>query len=122
MAKPMLVTLPFLLLLLDVWPLGRVTFLSESTKTGVRDQRSELQRIVIEKIPLFVVVAASSIVTFLVQRQGGATAGFGLVPLGYRIANALMSYALYIRNMFWPVRLAALYPYSAQMPLWQGAA
>jgi protein O-mannosyl-transferase len=98
MSKPMLVTLPFVLLLLDFWPLNR---------TRVRSRT----QLVIEKVPLFVLAIISSIITFIVQRKGGAVAGLDAYPFDVRIENALVSYVAYIGKMLWPARLAAFYPY-----------
>src|SRR5262249_38524160 len=93
MSKPMLVTFPFTLLLFDMWPLRRI----------------EWPRIFWEKIPLFALSAASCVVTWLVQRSGGA---FGLrIPLEMRLENALLSYLKYIAQMLIPVRLAWIYSY-----------
>jgi Tfp pilus assembly protein PilF len=102
MSKPMLVTLPFVLLLLDYWPLGR--FEAHRSKTG----RQVLQP-VLEKIPLIVLSAVSSIVTFLAQR--GAIGWTEQLPVSARISNALVAYAVYIRQMFWPAGLAVFYPH-----------
>ena len=99
----MLVTLPFVLLLLDYWPLGR----------GVGGLRAWAW-LVVEKIPFFVLVAASSVVTFIVQKKGGAVST-SLTP-GARIANALVSYVRYIRKLFWPSDLAVLYPHPGGWP------
>jgi tetratricopeptide (TPR) repeat protein len=112
MAKPMLVTLPFVLLLLDVWPLGRVTL------TWSKPQRSRVVELVREKLPLIALAAASSIITFVVQRQGGAVAASEALPIGDRTANALVSYMRYIGKMLWPARLAAVYPFSRPIPEW----
>jgi tetratricopeptide (TPR) repeat protein len=101
MAKPMLVTLPFALLLLDFWPLQR--------ELG-------LARLVKEKIPLFVLAAISSVVTLVVQQHGGAVKGFEKVPLGLRLAIAPASYLGYLAKMLWPARLAALYPLEISIP------
>lgn len=102
MSKPMLVTLPFVLLLLDYWPLGR--FEAHRSKTG----RQMLQP-VLEKIPLIVLSAVSSIITFLAQR--GAIGWTEQLPVSARISNALVAYAVYIRQMFWPAGLAVFYPH-----------
>jgi tetratricopeptide (TPR) repeat protein len=110
MAKPMLVTLPFVLLLLDVWPLGRVTL------AWSKPQRSRVVELVREKLPLIALAAASSLITFVVQRQGGAVAASEALPLGDRMANALVSYVRYIGKMLWPARLAAVYPFSRPIP------
>jgi len=127
LAKPMLVTLPFLLLLLDYWPLDR--FDSQSAKTSGRqlrkpaaipDRRRILYRIIIEKIPFFVLSAVSSVVTFFVQRSSGAVPDFNILPLHSRVANAFLSYAKYIGEMFWPQDLAVFYPFDARtIQSWQ---
>jgi tetratricopeptide (TPR) repeat protein len=103
MSKPMLVTLPFVLLLLDVWPLGRMD--------RSRNQRSVAMTLVREKLPLFALAIASSVVTFFVQRAGGAVARLDALPFSLRVANALVSYVAYIGKMLWPTKLAAFYPY-----------
>jgi tetratricopeptide (TPR) repeat protein len=93
MAKPMLVTLPIVLLLLDRWPFRR----------GVR---------ILEKLPFFAASIAVSVVTYLVHQKAGALASFELVPVTARFENALVSYAVYVLKMVWPVNLAVFYPYS----------
>ncbi|MGD0596998.1 MAG: glycosyltransferase family 39 protein [Sedimentisphaerales bacterium] len=98
MSKPMLVTLPFVLLLLDYWPLERF-------------RRRTLFYLIGEKIPFFVLSAASSIVTFLVQRSSIAVVSLNVLPLKFRILNAFVSYTGYIEKMFWPGRLAVFYPH-----------
>jgi len=99
MAKPMLVTLPFVLLLLDYWPLNRIK------------SRQSLLPLFIEKIPLFMMVIASSVITYLVQIKGGAVTKFAVLPLKFRILNAFVSYIEYIGKMFWPVKLVYFYPH-----------
>jgi tetratricopeptide (TPR) repeat protein len=94
MAKPMLVTLPFVLLLLDRWPLGRGPSVSE-------------------KLPLFALATTSSIVTFVVQQQAGAVRTFDAVPFATRLANAVTAYVSYLWQAVWPVGLAPIYPYPA---------
>jgi len=102
MSKPMMVSLPFVLLLLDYWPLQRL-------RSGIPDQgaggRRDLLR---EKIPFFLLAAGISIITFLVQKSGGAI----ITGLSFsdRFANALVSYCGYLGKLFWPVGLAAFYP------------
>jgi tetratricopeptide (TPR) repeat protein len=124
MAKPMLVTLPFVLLLLDVWPLGRLMLGNDSAgvlSSGLawsKRQRSRAVELAREKLPLIALAAASSIITFVVQRQGGAVAASEALPLGDRVANALVSYMRYIGKMLWPARLAAVYPFSRPVPEW----
>jgi len=95
MAKPMLVTLPLVLLLVDYWPLAR----------GVR---------VLEKLPFLALSAAASVVTYVVHREAGATASLDIFPLAVRLENTLVSYAVYALKMFWPSKLAVFYPYSRQ--------
>ena len=190
MSKPMLVTLPFVLLLVDYWPLGRLTteagrgpvakrthrkaieqtgkgreqivhaapdhekqrFERKKTAQGIRTEAKTLSvnkrkakpkrtRIVQttveeerpsddryqwalirpllwEKIPLFVLAALSCIVTFSVQQNGGAVTSTGVIPLGVRVGNALISYVAYIAKTIWPGSLAVFYPYSRTQPAW----
>jgi tetratricopeptide (TPR) repeat protein len=106
MSKPMLVTVPFALLLLDYWPLGR-------TKDG-----GTVLRLAVEKIPFFALSAVLCVVTFLIQRQGGAMQRLQDFPLGSRLANALVSYVRYIGKMFWPRHLAGLYLRSGEWAWW----
>ncbi|HVM61479.1 MAG TPA: hypothetical protein VMV72_11500 [Verrucomicrobiae bacterium] len=96
MSKPMLVTVPFVLLLLDYWPLNR---------RGATNRLSTWWRLLVEKIPLFACSFALCLVTFLVQRKDTG------IPFPLRISNALVSYVAYCGQMFWPVHLAVLYPY-----------
>jgi len=118
MAKPMLVTLPFVLLLLDYWPLGR---LSDRVTCGNGKARG-YWRLVYEKTPLFMLATASCVVTLLVQRHGGAVAHAAALPLRFRFGNAVLAYATYIGKMFWPRRLAVLYPHLGdKIPVWQVA-
>jgi len=98
-AKPMLVTLPFVLLLLDYWPLGRLNSISD------------LKRLFIEKLPLFALSIASCVVTILAQRASGALESFETLSLLSRVSNALLSYVKYIGMMFFPSGLGILYPY-----------
>jgi Flp pilus assembly protein TadD len=104
MSKPMLVTWPLVMLLLDYWPLGRM-------------ERSALWRLVWEKMPFFVMAAAASVVTFLVQQRGGALRAVEALPLGERGANALISYCRYLGKLFWPADLAVFYPYAGSWPV-----
>jgi protein O-mannosyl-transferase len=111
MAKPMLVTLPFVLLLLDYWPLGRFEARRSNT---VR----QLKRLVLEKIPLITLSAVSSIVTFLAQR--GAIGWTEQLPMSERISNAFVACVVYVRQMFWPARLAVFYPHPEnRLPGWE---
>jgi tetratricopeptide (TPR) repeat protein len=111
MSKPMLVTVPFVLLLLDFWPLGR--FGTRKSKTGHR-----LLPLVVEKIPLILLSAISSTITFLAQRT--AIGWTEQLPVTERISNALVAYVIYIRQMFWPADLAVFYPHPEnRLPAWE---
>jgi tetratricopeptide (TPR) repeat protein len=112
LSKPMLVTLPCVLLLLDVWPLGRLRF---AEIHSARDLWQGLRPLLVEKIPLFVLSAASSAVT--VYAQQGSLATLEAVSVGRRVGNALVSYVLYIGKSFWPAKLAAFYPLPGAVPL-----
>jgi len=104
MSKPMLVTLPFVLLLLDYWPLDRI--------------RGQLRRRMLEKIPLIALSAISSVATFVAQK--GAVGWTEQLPILERIDNAVVSYVLYIWQMLWPLRLAVFYPHPEnRLPLWE---
>jgi tetratricopeptide (TPR) repeat protein len=166
MAKPMLVTLPFVLLLLDYWPLqrlepkkspreirteaseqeagsGKRAPLSATKKKGKSGkmrtgqgiaqssvlvtpevlnpgpQSSALRPLLLEKIPLFALSALSCIVTYAVQQKGGAIRSIEAFSPGVRIANAFVSYIVYIAKTIWPVNLAVFYPHPGSLPLWQ---
>ena len=110
MSKPMLVTLPFVLLLLDLWPLNRFS-LEQPDRSNNAQQRSTALGLVLEKIPLFVLAAMSSAVTFYAQKQAQAIVPLEAIPFKVRTANALVSYANYIAKMIWPSNLAARYPH-----------
>jgi len=123
MAKPMIVTLPFVLLLLDFWPLKRFRFeFSKPTDSLPSETISKLS-LILEKVPLFMVAATSCVVTLYAQHAGGAVSSLAEISLSDRIVNALVSYAGYIAKMFWPADLAVIYPYPGGWPAWQiGAA
>jgi tetratricopeptide (TPR) repeat protein len=130
LAKPMLVTLPVLLLLLDYWPLGRfdshqtirATSGQKRQFSPAYDKRRVLYRAIIEKIPFIALSVVSSVITFLVQRGGSAMVDINVLPLKDRAANAFLSYARYIGKMFWPQNLAVFYPFDAdRFAFWQVA-
>jgi tetratricopeptide (TPR) repeat protein len=112
LSKPMLVTLPCVLLLLDVWPLGRLRF--EEVRS-VRQLWQGLRPLLVEKIPLFVLSMASSAVT--VYAQQGSLATLEAVSPGRRVGNALVSYVVYVAKNVWPEKLAAFYPLPGAVPL-----
>ncbi|HOC56311.1 MAG TPA: tetratricopeptide repeat protein [Verrucomicrobiota bacterium] len=119
MSKPMLVTLPFVLLLLDYWPLMRLGSLKSGARNGGRPSPplACLLSLLLEKVPFLLLAAASSAVTYVVQHQGGAVSTS--LTLGERIANALVSYARYFGKMLWPKDLSILYPHPGHWPMWQ---
>ena len=121
MSKPMLVTLPFVLLLLDYWPFGRVT----SDKWRVTrfripvPQLSSLNHLLLEKLPFLLLSTASCVATVLAQRE--ALKSMIVLPLTLRFGNALVSCVTYIVQMVWPDNLAVFYPYRFDIPAWQTA-
>jgi FOG: TPR repeat len=111
MAKPMLVTLPFVLLLLDVWPLGRAPGFPTLATAAPATATTAWPRLLREKLPLLALTLASSAVTFVVQRNGGAVASMDALPLPLRLSDAAVSYVKYLGKTIWPTRLAILYPH-----------
>jgi protein O-mannosyl-transferase len=138
MAKPMLVTLPFVLLLLDFWPLNRLEgaqFSSwgqnppHSFANGAQSNLSTPQAglsigaLLLEKIPLFVLSVASCVVTYIAQYYGGAVTSFEVIPLKIRIMNALVACVQYLKKTFWPQNLAVFYPHpGSRLPGWEAIA
>ena len=121
MAKPMLVSWPFVLLLLDYWPLRRIEW---RPADGIKRFVKDWLPLVREKVPLFCLVVPSMVVTYLAQAHGGAVGGLTNAPLSWRLANLLVSYAKYLLLTFWPTGLAIYYPASrevAQAWQWAGA-
>jgi hypothetical protein len=120
MAKPMLVTLPVVMLLMDYWPLLR--FPPDPDSGGIREifrRTPPLRALVKEKIPFLVLSALSAVVTIYVQRMGGAINAFDRVPLELRIGNSAVACIQYVLKMFWSYDLAMLYPFPASIPLWK---
>ncbi|MDX2171070.1 MAG: tetratricopeptide repeat protein [Deltaproteobacteria bacterium] len=124
MAKAMLVTVPFVLLLFDVWPLERVR-LAPPARSAARPNRRQPAapsratsplRLLVEKIPFFALAALFSVVTYLVQQGAGAMEDSGALPLSLRIANATLAYVRYLVLAVWPARLAVFYPYDFTLP------
>ncbi len=111
MAKPMLVTLPFVLLLLDYWPLGRHQISSSKERgTEVNFDGKSILYLAREKIPLFLLAIGSSIVTYLVQQHGGATSSFEVIPFASRLADGVAGYLTYLWKTIRPDDLAIIYP------------
>jgi tetratricopeptide (TPR) repeat protein len=107
MSKPMVVTLPFVLLLLDFWPLKRL-----------QSPPGNLRRLIYEKVPLLVIAGASCVVTYLAQQRGGAVQTLENLPLTLRVANALTSYVIYLKKIVWPTDLAVFYPLPTTVSSW----
>ncbi len=121
MTKPMLVTWPFLMLLLDYWPLGRFygRRRGQRFRSASRSEAATTRAwLVWEKLPLFTLVAASAMITFIAQSHGGAVRTLAHAPIGFRLTNAVVSYAKYLLLTFWPNDLAVYYPF-AGIPAWQ---
>jgi len=129
MAKQMLVTLPFVLLLLDYWPLGRWRPRARKTAGGMTGQLPEdggslssPGRLVSEKIPLFILAAVAGVIVFTVQLKSGVLYNLPEFPLTVRIENALVAYVVYLGQTFWPVDLAVFYPHPLHtLPPWKVA-
>ena len=121
MAKQMLVTLPFVLLLMDYWPLQRFPVPPKSRQRQQNGFRSaSFGHCCLEKIPLLCLSLIASIIVYLIQNKVALVKSAAVIPLGYRLGNALVAYAEYIFKMFYPVRLGVLYPHPERnLPLWQ---
>lgn len=146
LSKPMLVTLPVVLLLFDYWPLGRMKFReampprnatrAKAKKPGVKKTKSTpansgqtglsgqaplwpiVRSLLREKIPFFILSAASCIVTVIAQQRGGALMSSDVLPFGVRLVHALVSYVGYIEKMICPINLAIFYPHHGMPPVW----
>ncbi len=128
MSKSMLVTMPFVLMLLDYWPLGRLKWVNKESAQDkpqyqslkYSDQRFSIWYLISEKIPLFVLVVISSIITYASQQSGGAVLSVQTLTFSSRVANSFISYVTYICKMFYPSRLAIFYPHPVNKLLsWQ---
>jgi len=104
MSKPMVVTLPFVMLLLDYWPLERFN-------------RTSFPRLFLEKIPFFIFSAVASVITYIVQQKGGAVTTLVGIPMTVRVENTFISYARYLAKIIWPFNLATPYPAPNSWPL-----
>ena len=123
MSKPMLVSFPFVLLLLDFWPLKRIQFKNNS---DLQSEKSTyygpkgIFPLIVEKIPLFMLAVIICILTFFIQRSGGVVVPIEALPIKTRIANALISYVGYVLKAIWPYKLSYYYPYSiGTFSVWQ---
>jgi tetratricopeptide (TPR) repeat protein len=128
MVKPMLVTLPFVFLLLDYWPLKRLGFNRRQEHAsvapageGILERQSHALKLVLEKLPLLVLSGVSIGLSILSTQQMGIVVATDTVPMTLRIANALVSYLSYLVKMIWPHNMAIFYPFPQDLPLWQVA-
>lgn len=103
LSKAMIVTLPFVVLLMDVWPLRRFS-----------------KKVWVEKIPLFALSAVAAVIAYVAQQRGGAVSS--QIPFGLRLENAAVSYVTYIAQFFWPAKLAVFYPFPGAVPAWEWVA
>ncbi|MGB8889045.1 MAG: tetratricopeptide repeat protein [Candidatus Korobacteraceae bacterium] len=123
MAKPQIITLPFVLLLWDYWPLQRMSFASDPKAVageGAAFPVKTFRALVEEKLPLLAIAAASAAMTMKAQRAGGAVGSFGMYPLSVRLSNAIVSYVRYLAKAVWPAHLAPMYPHpGGSLRAWQ---
>ena len=130
LAKPMLVTLPAVLLLLDYWPLGRMRSAKSEARNGKGrtgnlstsqplNTSTSLPGLVVEKIPLFALAIGSAIATLIAQRGGILETAY--LPFAWRVGNAATVYFIYAGQMFWPANLAVMYPHPGRLPFWETA-
>jgi tetratricopeptide (TPR) repeat protein len=116
MSKPMLVTLPCILLLLDYWPLGRWQI---SLNAPAPDRLHTVGKLIWEKIPFMILTVFFSVLAFEAEKKAGAISTTEGLPLAVRGTNAIVSYVAYLQKTFWPFDLTVFYPYDFFIPLWQ---
>ena len=114
MSKPMLVTLPFFLLLLDYWPLGRIKYGEVINNLPVNGKNRVFLALILEKIPLFILSLIACLVTFKIQKITGAVANLSDFSMDLRFANAIIAYCQYIIKTLWPFHLSVFYPYPTE--------
>src|SRR5438270_4152302 len=125
MSKPMLVTLPFVLLLLDYWPLNRIAGSAKATtrRKKVRDsapQPSTIAKLFVEKVPIVILSAATCVIALMTQSETKSVAGMNLLSLQSRIGNGFVAFAIYLWQMIWPRNLAVFYPHpGSNLPAWE---
>jgi tetratricopeptide (TPR) repeat protein len=118
LSKPMVVTLPFVLLLLDWWPLRRITVPENAGRVGATG-RLPLRTLLLEKLPLLVLAAGVGVITVIVQNRATAVVPLNVSPLVDRLANVTLAYAVYLQHAVWPAGLAVFYPFEAPLPVWK---
>lgn len=121
LAKPMLVTLPFVMLVLDYWPFGRLDFGGEGGKEKAGERAAVLLRLVWEKVPFFVLSGVSVYMSSMSARRLGITVSTELVGMKLRIMQVFVSYVSYLSKVVWPRKLAVLYPYPAEVAVWRSS-
>ena len=126
MSKPILMTLPFVLLLLDYWPLQRLSLAEHDIADGTSKsflkipyKGISIQRLVLEKVPFLAITCSSFITTLIMFRNHTAIADLNVISLGLRVSNALVSYVKYLKKLFLPYDLSLMYPYPSSIPLWE---
>jgi tetratricopeptide (TPR) repeat protein len=117
MSKPMLVTLPFVLLLMDFWPFGRLQLGQVINTANPQIQKASIFYLIWEKAPLFLLTAGASVAAYITQKKGGALPRMDFTLFKIQIANALVSYVSYIKKMIWPSQLAVFYPHPGTLPI-----
>jgi tetratricopeptide (TPR) repeat protein len=120
MAKSMLVTLPFVLLLIDFWPLNRFQE-RISRGSNKKQKKSVIPALVYEKVPFFILAATFSVVALIAQKEVGSLSSLDVLPLRLRLSNAIVAYVLYLGKMIWPFNLSFIYPHIGIVPGWQVA-
>lgn len=124
MSKPMLVTLPFILLLMDYWPLQRISLIKanvDAQDTNPKEKKIPLiKKLILEKLPFLALSILSCVITFYAQLKGGAVAKIIGVPLSFRLINALDTYVKYMFKMIWPHNLSVIYPLPNTLTILQG--
>jgi len=116
----MVVTLPFVLLLLDFWPLGRLTLWKSGKQESSEDLKPTIFHLLLEKVPFLVLGAVASMGAFFAQQKAGAIHLSDVLSIDIRIANAFTSYLSYIVKMVWPINLSVFYSYPETLPMWHG--
>jgi tetratricopeptide (TPR) repeat protein len=119
MSKPMLITLPFVLLMLDFWPLARFSWAPQGQSMRRSFPRATTLRLAAEKVPFILIAVVFGLVTVWAQQKAGLVESLEGRPLPVRLANAIISLAIYIKATFFPYQLAPFYPYPTEFPVWK---
>jgi tetratricopeptide (TPR) repeat protein len=120
LSKPMLVTLPFVLLLLDFWPMNRIRLVGENiTDISKSILNMNNAKLILEKVPLIILSFVMIVYSSRVMSNIGSYISIETVPMNLRIKNAIVSYILYIEKMFWPDNLTFFYRFPQEVPMWE---